>query len=167
MKTLLISLLSLVACAIYSQTTVQLPGEAEKLYNIEGAFMGEMIRSEGGVDKRKEHYYLQKNSDELIIWKHIILIENGQTELLNKTTLPIADIDWAYFESSNGEGPTEKKASGIEYYGFSINVIRGKRFKQIKYTRETPDDVTVGNLNIEINTADEAANFFAKVKGAK
>jgi hypothetical protein len=167
MKAILFSILTLMSCSIYSQTTIKLPGDAGKPYKIDGDYMGEMIRSTGGVDKTKERYYLLKDGASLIIWKHILNIENGQTELLTKTTSQISDIDWAYFESSNGEAPTEKSEARTIYYVFGINVIRGKRFKQIKYTRETPDDVTVGNLDIQVNSKAEADAFFAAVKAAK
>lgn len=164
MKTLSLLIITLLTCTVYSQTSVKLPGEAGKSYKIEGEYMGEMIRSTGGEDKKKEHYYAVKKGEALIITKHVIEIATNQTELLTITTLDISEIDWDYFASSNGEGPVEKKVAGKLYYVFSINAVRGKRFKQVKYTNATPNDVSVGNVDIQINSKEEADKFFKLIK---
>lgn len=167
MKQILFVLLCSVGSVLYSQETVNLPGESSKTYKISGTFMGQMIRSTGGVEKKRERYFLALENKVITIWKHVALIEDRSTELLTKTEMPVADIDWDYFERLYPEGPVAKKVSGVNYFVFSINTVRGKRFKQEKYTRSEPDEVTVGNLDIHINKEEEAKTFFNRVKAAK
>ncbi|MDX2361837.1 MAG: hypothetical protein QNK23_13590 [Crocinitomicaceae bacterium] len=165
---LLIISFSLGLTATFAQTTITLPGDGSKAITIKGELLGEMIRSTGGVDKKSEKYYYNLSGEILTIWKHIYLLEENKTEALYITKLPLAEIDWAYFESSFPEGPSTKKVAGREYYVLSINTQRGKRFKQEKYYQSSEAaSVTAGNVDINITDADALKAFYDKLLGAK
>ena len=166
-KIFLIICLSFGITVTFAQTNITTPGD-NKTISIQGEFLGEMIRSTGGVDKKSEKYYYSLSGGILTLWKHIHLIVEDQTETLLITSMAISDIDWPYFESSFPEGAAAKKVGGKDYYQLSINVQRGKRFKQKKYyLSAAPADVTVGNVDIDIMDADAMKAFYAKLVAAK
>lgn len=153
--------------SIFAQTSIVVPGD-NKSMNIDGDLLGEIIRTTGGVDKTLEKYYYKLSSENLTIWKHIHLIQENKAETLLITVMPLADIDWAYFESTYPNGPITKKFGGEEYYLLSINIQRGKRFKQKNYYQSSKEaDVTVGNIDISINDADAIKAFYDKLLSAK
>jgi hypothetical protein len=159
---------SLSSALTFAQTNITLPGDSKKSTSINGEILGEMIRSTGGEDKSTETYYYSISNEALTIWKLIQLTGDDKTEALYITKLPLAEIDWAYFESSYPEGPTTKKVAGKEYYLLSINVQRGKRFKQDKYYKSSePVDVTVGNIDINLNDAEALKAFYDAFLAAK
>jgi hypothetical protein len=153
--------------AVIAQTSITIPG-SNKSMNIDGVLLGEIIRSTGGVDKTLEKYYYKLSNESLTIWKHSHLIQENTAEILLITVMPLADIDWAYFESTYPNGPITKKFGGEEYYLLSINIQRGKRFKQKNYYQSSKEaDVTVGNIDININDADAIKGFYDKLISAK
>jgi hypothetical protein len=167
-KLLLLLCLSFSISSAFAQTSITSPGDDQKSITIKGELLGEMKRSSSGVHQFTDTYYYSLSGESLTIWKHIYTHMENKVESMYVTTMQLADIDWAYFESSFPDGAKMKKVGGEEYHTLSINAQRGKRFKQENYyLKSTASDVTIGNVDIKITDAEAMKAFYDKLIAAK
>jgi hypothetical protein len=168
MRTIFFLISVMFSLTAFSQVTITVPGDAEKNITIEGDLIGEMVRSDAGVDKKSEKYYYELSEESLTIWKHVHLLVEDKIETLRITNIPLNDIDWAYLDSSFPDGSKTKKTAGKEYYSLSINTTRGKRFKQESYSINNGlANVTVGSVDINIMDKTSLNAFYVALKAAK
>ena len=167
-KLILLLCLSFGISSAFAQTSITSPGDDQKTITIKGELLGEMKRSSSGIHQFTDTYYYSLTGESLTIWKHIYTAMEKKVESMYVTTMLLADIDWAYFESSFPDGAKMKKVGGEEYHTLSINAQRGKRFKQENYyLKSTASDVTLRNLEIKITDGEAMKAFYDKLIAAK